>query len=369
MLTRVYVDNYKCLVNFEFKPKPLQLILGLNGAGKSTLIDILSLLRRFVFEGGTTMELFETRTLTRWQSLVVQTFELDVEGNGGQYRYRLEVEHDAPHKQCRAAGEGLTFDGKPLFVSNSGEGQLYRDDFSMGPPARFDWTRSGIGALSARPDNQKLTWFKQWMGRLFCIHPNPRGMLGRTDGEEAFPNQDLANFASWYRHLLQEKPDAIHALRTSLAQVIDCFDSLRHKNEGENVRDLRLTQKSDKSLKPISFEFDELSDGQRMLIALYTLLHCTEDEQATLCIDEPANFVALSEIQPWLLSVSDAVTRNKCQAILVSHHPEVIDFLAPDCGVVFHRPDIGPVQVRPVSSDASGVMKLSELIARGWTDE
>ena len=45
MLTRLYVTNYRCLVNFEFKPSNKQLIIGRNGTGKTTVFDVLALLR------------------------------------------------------------------------------------------------------------------------------------------------------------------------------------------------------------------------------------------------------------------------------------------------------------------------------------
>jgi AAA15 family ATPase/GTPase len=48
MLTRIYIDNFKCFVNFEYKPAQRQLILGSNGAGKSSLLDALLFLRRIV---------------------------------------------------------------------------------------------------------------------------------------------------------------------------------------------------------------------------------------------------------------------------------------------------------------------------------
>ena len=45
MLKRLYVDNYKCLVNFEYQPGKVQLIIGGNGTRKSSIFDVLSLLR------------------------------------------------------------------------------------------------------------------------------------------------------------------------------------------------------------------------------------------------------------------------------------------------------------------------------------
>ena len=35
MITRLYVDNFKTLVNFELTLGPMNLLLGANGSGKS----------------------------------------------------------------------------------------------------------------------------------------------------------------------------------------------------------------------------------------------------------------------------------------------------------------------------------------------
>lgn len=40
MLTCLYVDNYKCLVNFELRFGDATLLLGTNGAGKSSVLDL-----------------------------------------------------------------------------------------------------------------------------------------------------------------------------------------------------------------------------------------------------------------------------------------------------------------------------------------
>jgi len=48
MLDRIRVNHYKGLERFDFKPRPLQLVLGNNGLGKSTIFDVLSQVRRFI---------------------------------------------------------------------------------------------------------------------------------------------------------------------------------------------------------------------------------------------------------------------------------------------------------------------------------
>jgi len=69
MLQRLYVDNYRCLVNFECTFGPAQLILGPNGAGKSTVFDVLDLLRDFCIDGAAPDGRFVGASRTRWQDV------------------------------------------------------------------------------------------------------------------------------------------------------------------------------------------------------------------------------------------------------------------------------------------------------------
>ena len=75
MLKRLYVDNYKCMVNFEFVPQATQLILGANGAGKSSVFDVLLMLRRFITGQDKLERLVDVSTLTAWDKRTQQTFE------------------------------------------------------------------------------------------------------------------------------------------------------------------------------------------------------------------------------------------------------------------------------------------------------
>ena len=156
-----------------------------------------------------------------------------------------------------------------------------------------------------------------------------------------------------------------------LTEVIDGFDSLDLVSAGQNVRVLsaKFVAGADATVakkRRLEFDFDELSDGQRALIALYTLLLCAVRLESTICIDEPDNFIALAEIQPWLFELSDRIDDEGAQVILVSHHPELINQLAPDHGVRFERIGFGPVRVDPYKRDPGIDLSPSELIARGW---
>lgn len=69
MIRRLFIDNYKCLVNFELKLEALTLLIGPNGAGKSAVLDVLFGVRQLLAGVGkvTDAGIFPASTLTRWQ--------------------------------------------------------------------------------------------------------------------------------------------------------------------------------------------------------------------------------------------------------------------------------------------------------------
>ena len=92
MLKRIYIDNFRCFVNFECRFSPSQLVLGTNGTGKSTLFEVIGRLRNFSIYGDQNDMWFGGFTRTRWQNVAKQSFELDVEGHGGLYTFKLQVD-------------------------------------------------------------------------------------------------------------------------------------------------------------------------------------------------------------------------------------------------------------------------------------
>jgi predicted ATPase len=86
-------------------------------------------------------------------------------------------------------------------------------------------------------------------------------------------------------------------------------------------------------------------------------------------IDEPDNFVALHEIQPWLLAAEEAVEDHGGQLILISHHPELLNLWAVACGLRFYREENGHVRTEAFRTDSEGMLAPSELVARGWESE
>jgi predicted ATPase len=145
---------------------------------------------------------------------------------------------------------------------------------------------------------------------------------------------------------------------------------MRLKPAGEKSRALWVefgTTAGETSPEKITeYRFNELSDGQRTLIALYALAVCAVDEENTICLDHPESHLALPEIQPWLMRLADATEEGRCQAIIATHHPELINLLAAHSGYWLERQSGGPTRVKKIGDQDSSGLPLSELIARGW---
>jgi predicted ATPase len=380
MLNYLYIDNYKCYINFEIKFDQINLLMGDNGVGKTSAFDALRALKNFVLDGARVSDLFPRHTLTRWEKRSKQTFELGFIGNGGNYKYRLVVEHEVPSlAKSRVYEEKLSLDGNTLFYFELGRVHLYRDDYSAGPEFPFDWNGSALATVGESSDNHKLIWFRDRLRKLHILQINPlkKYMSAVSTEEDPIPQADLSNFASWYRHLWQQDPSALLDFFRSLAPVIAEFRSLKFASDGEKTRILTVEQETffnaEGNETPRSekkdFAFDELSDGQRQLIALYTILHFGLNEDTTYCLDEPDNFVSLREIQPWLMEIDDRCQSHRSQALFISHHPEIINYLASANGLLLTRQHNGPVRVKPFADGNNSSLSAAELVARGWENE
>jgi predicted ATPase len=368
MLSRIYANNYRSLVNFEVNLDRVTLLMGPNGGGKSTLLDLLYGIRHLIVNNARIADVFSPRDLTRWTTQTEQAFELDVQGEAGLFSYRLVIAHMPDAKKQRIEQERLTLDGKPLFEFKLGDVHLYHDDHKPGPVYTFDWTFSALaGVATGRPDNTKLTWFKNWVRKLFVLSLQPKAMTSETKEESEWLNRDGTNFSSWYRYVSQEHQDKVIQLTEQLRKVIPGFRIFKLEQEGTH-RILRVGF-TDASRKDsiFYFDFEELSDGQRVIIVLYSLLIGLQDLGHTVFLDEPENYVALPEIQPWLMELRDACGEGFPQAVLISHHPELIDYLGSECGRWLERDPLGPTRVKKLPEVAEPGLKLSELVARGWT--
>lgn len=375
MITRVYIDNFRCFSNFEVKPDRVNLLIGNNGAGKSTFMDVLHSVVRFAVMGNAVEDEFPQNTLTRWDSRPTQRIELDVSANSGTYHYLIELSHDLERETVKLQRETVKYDSRTVFLYDKGSVQLYNNEGKPGAKFPFRGTRSFLPQIEAHPENNHLASFLDFLRQVWLIKLNPTRINPESRVESEALDPDGFNFASWYRHLSQERPEYIDKLFQRLRQTLPGFHSLKtvSMGKGGQKRELIAEFRFGKPESKYEVDFDDLSDGERATIILYCLLMDAEGgidaegNTRTLLLDEPENYVGLQLIQPWLVELADAM-RYEGQLFVISHHPEVIDYLAADCSLFFERPGGGPTRLRLDPFDRNKGLKASEFVVRGLLD-
>lgn len=366
-ITRLFIDNYKCFVGFDFKPQAIQPIFGLNGTGKSTLFEVLASLKQVVTLGHPINDHFGERVLTRWLPTRSIHIVLEIGHDDWEYRYELKIVLDGTTNYPEVRQEVLKTQHRTIFERNDDRAVLHNDMDGTSQELLVDMSRSGLSLVNPRRGTNLLVGFRSWLANLHLIALHP-GLMRESSsaGEETTLNWGGSNFVSWLRHIAQKQLAAMGDLNTDLREALEGFDSLRLDSEGGRRVLRTLMRDREGHFKGIPFDFGELSDGQRVLIALYTILHGVKGRDVVLLLDEPANYLALAEIQPYLLRLRDAVGEGIAQLFVVTHNPEAINDLAPDHPVIFARADDGSVQIRTFPDTNPDGLSAAELVARGW---
>ncbi|MBK8481483.1 MAG: ATP-binding protein [Proteobacteria bacterium] len=223
--------------------------------------------------------------------------------------------------------------------------------------------------LDARPDNRRITAFKQWLAGMWLFSLRPHALDAISLEESDSPHETGGNYASWYRSLVQTRPELAEALREDLAPLIPGLNAPPKVIKTERDARVLVLECAGASGKTFSLGVNELSDGQRALLVLYSILRALAPFTSLLVFDEPDNFVAQTEIQPWLAAMREAVVNAKHGTLLVlSHHPEVIDYLAADQVLYLWRGGGGPTRVRELSIDRDQGLTASEASKLGLAD-
>ncbi len=371
MITRIYIDNFRCFSNFEFRPEQMNLLLGRNGSGKTSIVDLVVKILRLVCSGDQVERTFAPDDFTRWDSRLRQRFEIDATLGEDQYRYALVVEADPDRKQTFLAEECVTRRDRTLFRYENGTVHLHRNDGSEGTNFDLRPERSFLSGIDARRETRDLMRFLDYLRTIRAYKLDPTRIVSSSQEENENLRPDGSNFASWYRHISLEYAEGLPALFADLRDAIPFFESLALPGAGKQGRTRELVARMRlPGGDPEGFELDFqlLSDGQRALVILYALILDANSGGGVLFFDEPENYVGLSEIQPWLARLDDTLSESG-QLFLISHHPRVIDSLAAEHPFLFKTSPEGPSMVQRAIFDRESGLKASEQVARGLIDD
>ncbi len=367
MLKRLYVDNFKCLVNFEFKPGAFTLLLGDNGSGKSAVMDVVNRLGGLAF-GGTCAQCFPFEVKNVWDSRQYVHIEVSLERAGlPDLKYSVQVDYDSVTMLPVIGKERLLEGDREIFLFSGGV--LRSVGKGNGTASEFN-ANTEHSALHLMQDSSNSTGplgtFKAWLASSHVCRIDPaRIAQGYAKDGVRHPGLDHSEFPSWLRVMFTEYPGEIASYFQNLRRVIPGFKELvnRSFNVGSHSLITKLVGQSGaaNSASAKDFFLWQLSDGQRKLLSLYALSTFFPVAGGTLlCVDEPDSSVSLAEILPWLRLVIDSATDGEMQVILSSHHPEIMSEAANEFGVYLYRVGNGPTRIREVG-DEDWVRERSEL--------
>ena len=365
MLTRLFIDNYRCFVDFELRPGRRSLLIGDNGTGKTSLFDVLGGVQDLLIFDSAIEEAFPATTLARTRLSTSQFVQFEVVGPGGTFIYKLDISRDSGTEEARINNESLRLNGQDLYSSTPVGVTLLSDEGVTTSFPYYNPKRSFLATVESKNLHREILWFKSFVHGICILKIDPGGIVASSRSDSPVLARNAANFAAWYRYISDEDPGVVTAALTALREILP---GLRHLKKLASGRAKVLAAEfSFAGTPPFTIDFDDLSDGQRVLIILYTVLHAVLSRATVLCFDEPDNFVALAEIQPWLVTLLDAIEEDGGrQCFLISHSREIIDLLGHEDAVRLARDDSGHVRVVPTAKPVG--ITLSDMLVRGVAD-
>lgn len=367
MITRLYANNFRCLVAFEAQFESFGVLCGPNGAGKSSVFDAIRIIRNLgtgdCFLGGEGERDIASLDFTNWLDSRVQEFEIEMVAEDHAFKYLIHLEQVASHEKPRIIREEA-WSGNMLLFERDLEGvRMLRADGSQ-REFPLDWRQAALASIQPKGKRGDIENLQQAMGRLLILRPNPRGMERESRAKAKQPDLYLGNLTSWYRSLAQDD-DFRDALRDALRDVWPDFRSFKLEDVGLNTEALRLRFGDANGGASSELLFHQLSDGEKGLIGLYMVRAALAIGAAqTVLIDEPDNYVGLPELQPWVFSMRELLDDDH-QAILITHHPEVLSSAGAEAGRYLWRDNhTSPTRIGPLNIPEG--ISPGEAVARGW---
>jgi predicted ATPase len=373
LITRLFVSQYKCLVNFELKLGQINLLTGRNGSGKTSVFDVLESIQRIIVGQSVPSVEFPTATsLTAWLSDANQRFEIEVEGNDGHYLYQLELRHSLTQLKCVVSREVVTFNERKLLSFDGRTVELVPGDGSEAITYPQNGNTSPLSTITESSAHDALIWLRKRLGSKVHVHSPDAPRIGNDFIGQPRPNRTLSNLTEWLAFessvndaLYGEFVDyLVEEVIIGLRGIMRVFSSTPRKGDFQYW--FNVSPFNEGSPGGYALAIEQLSDGQRMLIAIYALAILVAEPGTTVCIEEPDNYLGLNEIQPWLAFLRNLVEERNCQCLVISHHPEAYNYLAPENGIWFERDEAREVHAASFNETGNVHLTPAELVARGW---
>ncbi|RLC09193.1 MAG: ATP-binding protein [Deltaproteobacteria bacterium] len=350
MIQRLYVNNFKCLINFELNIKNLSsgLLIGKNGAGKSTIgaaLEVLQGIGRGINRVGS---LIQTKDFFHEKADSPVRFEIEVLLKDELYFYTLALELPENFKEPRILQEELKVSGKPIYSRNVAQVTLYNSSGSNETNFMIDWHLVALPVIQKQTENDPLYIFETWLARMIILSPIPSVMTGESNNETLEPGRDGSNFGEWFTGLLSRYPAAYMHIDKYLKEIMPDILDFQNDHIGKNHKIMNVRFNENQARMSVSF--NDLSDGEKCFFLSAVVLAANGSYGPLFCFwDEPDNYLSLSEVGHFLLALRKTFEKGG-QLLVTSHNSEAIQkFSEENTLLLYRRNHLEPTLVKPLS--------------------
>ncbi len=355
MIQRLYVNNFRCLENFELSLTGLNsaLLIGRNGTGKTTISYALEVFQQIGRGKNKVGDLVAPNDFTRGHTDVPMRFELETIINGQLYKYILALELPEGLKELKIAEEQLLIDGKPIYSRKGGEVSLYKNpqsDKTAQNESLFviDWHLVALPIIQKQSDKDPLQVFQSWLMRIIILSPIPSVMTGESNGSTLYPKREVSNFGEWFTGVLLRYPAAYSIIDKHIKAIIPDFASIENELLAKDARELTI-QFALEGKGSLNIDFKNLSDGEKCFFLCALVLAVNKYYEPCFCYwDEPDNYLSLPEVGHFVMALRHSFKQGG-QLLVSSHNPQAIErFSDENTFVIDRKSHLEPTLIRPL---------------------
>ena len=329
MLQRLYVNNFRCLENFELTMKEMSsaLLIGKNGVGKSTIAKALEVFQSIARGTNRLRDLAKeprligTKDFAHGKRDVPIRLEIEVLLDNKLYKYVLAL--DLPEnlenfKELRVFEEQFLVAGNPIYSRKAAQVTIHNNAQNKEAQFSVDWHLVAMPIIS----NDSVDIFKNWLSQMIILAPIPSLMTGNSYSETLEPKRDGSNIGEWFSGILGRYPAAYREIDKYLRDIMEDFQDFVNEIIGKDLKSLVV--RFEKNKATLNVDFQDLSDGEKCFFLCALVLAANKFYGPIFCFwDEPDNYLSLSVVGDFIMSLRRSFKDNG-QIVVTSHNPEAI---------------------------------------------